>query len=128
MITFRDGPAAGQTMDLQRAPYVLRVTFNGKAWDALNEADDIARSDESLHCYVMASEPVRFHICRSPRRLSGWHVNADYRLLTESPPDDATMRDNQAWFAWCDSNMERLLANCHFREIFGPKVKSRSDS
>jgi hypothetical protein len=77
-------------------------------WDALNEREDVARPNEKLHAYILAAEPAIMHISRRPRSQSGWFVIAEYHYLPEQP-DDATMRDNAKWAAWCEANKQRLM-------------------
>ena len=77
MTTFTDGPAAGQTLMLSRAPMLLRVTDNGKTRDALNNLDDTPRADERLYAYVTMKEPGVCHISRLPRSQSGWYAIAE---------------------------------------------------
>lgn len=43
MITFRDGPAAGQVLQLRRVPVLLRVVCSSRGnWDALDQLAELA--------------------------------------------------------------------------------------
>lgn len=100
MITFLDGPAKGTTLDLKRAPKYLRVAIDAKGEvDALDQLDDTPRDDETLHAYRMVGQPTRYHVCRSPRKLSGWHNQAEYEMVDEQPQDEV-LRDTQRWQQW----------------------------
>ena len=116
MTKFIDGPAAGQTLTLRRAPILLRVTFDGKdglfgeadgQWDALNELDDAAHPGERLYAYILRAPPTMIHVCRRPGGC-GFYAIAEYVYLPDQP-DDATMRDNAKWAAWCESNRSQLM-------------------
>lgn len=104
MISFVDGPAAGQVVTLKRAPRYLRVTCTRKGreptWDALDQLGDEPRADEALYAYRLVEGGHPVHLCMSPRRLSGWYVMGKYALV-EPQPDDRTMRVTEAWRAWC---------------------------
>ncbi len=103
MARFIDGPAAGVVLQIRRTPVMLRVARgpNGE-WDALDQLDDEARPDESIYVYRMKGEPSRVHVCRSPRRLSGWLNLSDYEYF-EPQPDDAQIRTTAAWQAWANA-------------------------
>ncbi len=111
MITFLDGPAAGQTLTLQRTPVLLRVVHVGENVDALDQLDDLASSNESITVYRMTDAPSHCHVdYRDPktgRRRGEWRRMATYAVLPEQP-DDATLRDNEAWKAWCRANFDRV--------------------
>lgn len=96
MITFSDGPAHGIILDLRRAPKFLRVVINAEG-----EVDAL----DQLHAYELVGKPSRYHVCRTPRRLSGWHIAAQYRHVPQQP-SDATMRDTAEWQAWCLAQRE----------------------
>lgn len=99
MTTFQDGPAAGQTLQLQRAPIYLRVTEEGGTFDALDQLHDEPKPTERLYCYVLAEVPGHCHVLRSPRHLSGWQTIAKYRFVDPQPTDDQ-MRATPAWRDW----------------------------
>jgi len=106
-----DGPARGQTFTIARAPYFLRVVQNAAGtWDALDLIDDAPKSDEQIHVYRRTTEPMVAHVDgRDPktgRRYGRWMAIADYRLHPVQPDDD-TARDNQAWQAWCQRQIQR---------------------
>lgn len=99
MTTFLDGPAAGVTLSLSRAPLLLRVVqTKAGQWDALDQLDDTPRFGETIHVYQQASFDGRVHLCRSGKG-SGWFVIASYRLFPR-PPADHEIRTTAAWRAW----------------------------
>jgi len=111
MSTFIDGPAVTVTLDLRRAPILLRVTHGRRGWDALDQREDTPRDGESVYVYILTEEPATVHICsrdKQGRRSGGWRLIGKYRLLTENPPGAEIVRDNLAWAAWCEQNRERL--------------------
>ena len=104
MITFRDGPAAGQVLTLSRAPVFLRaVRERGtENWDALDLLTDTPRDSEEIVVYRRESEPVTVHISRRPRSQSGWYQMATYRVV-DPQPQDAEVRRHESWRKWCES-------------------------
>lgn len=110
--TFADGPAKGQRLSLQRSPILLRVVNVGDHWDALDQLDDQASSNETITVYVLAAAPgVCFIDGRDPktgRRFGERRSMGTYKLLPEQP-EDAILRDNALWREWCRVNHERLL-------------------
>jgi hypothetical protein len=100
MICFRDGPAKGAVLQLQRAPIFLRVAIDAVGGvDALDQLDDEPREGETLFAYRVDGHATNYHVrCSRPRR-SGWVIKADY-LLVDPQPDAATMLDNEAWQRW----------------------------
>jgi hypothetical protein len=107
MLAFLDGPAADQTLMCRRAPKFLRVVFNGKAWDALDQLSDEPKPTERLHCYLRVRAAGACHIRMSPRKNSGWYAMADYRHYAPQPPDDV-MRSTARWRGWCVQEAETL--------------------
>jgi hypothetical protein len=85
---------------LRRAPYFLRVTLDEKTFefDALDLLEDQPRPRESLHCYVLASDPMRCFV-----RPGGLRVIATYRL-NPVQPSDVEMRTTEAWRKWTLEN------------------------
>lgn len=109
MSKFLDGPAEGVVLELRRAPFMLRAVRKGDKWDALDQAGDEANPDEEIFVYRLTAEATRVHLCRSPRRLSGWIALGEYRLLPEQP-EDKHVRTTKAWQDWCDANKVHLIA------------------
>ncbi len=108
MANFIDGPARGVKLLLGRAPVMLRaVQPKGGVWDALDQLDDEAKPNERIVVYFRSSEPSRFHICRSPRKQSGWYEEANYSVLPEQPADE-DVRTSASWQKWCLANRPRL--------------------
>lgn len=114
MTNFKDGPAEGVTLMLQRAPKYLRVCYNkfakkeDNAWDALDQLDDEPKRQEKLFVYrlIVSRGHVHIRACRPAR--SGFYEMADYGIVKEQP-DDATMRDKHAWQKWCYAEHEKEL-------------------
>jgi hypothetical protein len=105
---FLDGPAEGVHLQLHRAPVMLRaVRKPGGEWDALDAIDDEAEADEEIVVYRYAGNISRFHLRRSPRKLSGWYEDADYAVLAEQPPDE-DVRSSGRWRSWVLTNREKL--------------------
>ena len=101
MIKFLDGPAAGQTLLLRRAPRLLRVVRgpSGK-FDALDQLDDTPADDETVTVYVLGpGTPGVVHL-NMGRLGGGWYVIAEYRLHP-SQPADWQARETSAWQDWC---------------------------
>jgi len=107
MAKFLDGPAAGVSLSLRRAPMLLRVVQNRetKTWDALDQLTDSPADNEDIYLYYIHPESFfKAHVCRSPRRLSGWLEEADYSLLpaTLLRIDEEILRDQEVYAAWCE--------------------------
>ena len=101
MIRFVDGPAAGQTMLLHRAPRFLRVVRGpGGKWDACDQLDDVPADDETITVYARGPEkPGVLHV-NMGRLGGGWYVVAAYRLQPAQPADWQA-RETSAWQDWC---------------------------
>ena len=103
MINFVDGPAAGQSLALRRAPTFLRVVRSQSGeWDALDQLDDEPKPRELVFAYYLATPQSRYHLKCSRRGASGWYVSASYAFHPEQP-DEATLRDTMQWRAWCQA-------------------------
>lgn len=107
MIAFHRGPAHDVTLSLTRAPFLLRVTQEGKKFDALDQVDDEPRPGEKLFVYVLVDGPIRAFVRRSKPHGSGLVLIAAYRYLEEQPKDE-DMRTAERWTDWCKANAERL--------------------
>lgn len=104
MTTFKDGPAKGQTLMLQRAPVLLRVVRddNLNKWDALDQLDDTPSPHESIFVYRMVEGPTFMHIRRDRRHGgSGIFRGGVYAVLDEQP-EDAILRDTSRWRDWAN--------------------------
>lgn len=109
MITFLDGPAAGQALRLLSVPILLRVVQSlGGKWDALDQPSDVAAPREKLFVYILTARPKHYYMRCSPRSASGLYRSAVYKMLPHQP-DDATLRDNGRWAAWCNANKDLLM-------------------
>lgn len=105
MTRFLDGPAAGQTLGLRRAPLFLRAVRNEKGeWDALDQPDDSPHGSETIVAYKQVAFHGHVHVCRRPRG-GGYFAMAEYRLV-EPQPADSSMRTNKAWQEWCYARPE----------------------
>lgn len=121
MITFLDGPAAGVSLMLRRAPKLLRATCarNGK-WDALDQLVDEPTASEAIHVYALASDVRSFHLLirGKGKKAGGFYVTAEYRHVAEQPADEH-VRTTEAWRAWCWANGPRLMAAIGRVEVSG---------
>lgn len=105
MISFLDGPAAGETLALRRGPLFLRVVLapRGKdRWDALDQLNDAPNAGEKLYAYRRQGKAASMHLrCtgRGGKAASGYYAVAEYRFV-EPQPDNATMRDTEKWRTW----------------------------
>ena len=107
---FLDGPAKLATLDTRRVPLLLRVVIDSDGTvDALDQLSDAPKPSERIHVYQRVGKPSTYHVLCTPRRLSGWHVTAEYRLY-EHQPDDATARDSHAWREWAARQWQAICA------------------
>jgi len=96
------GPADGQTVAIDRAPFFLRIVQDSDGRiDALNELSDQIREDEVAHAYWCDEIIGRVHVCCRGGRGSGWRTIGTWRHLDEQPPQEV-LRSNVAWAHWCD--------------------------
>ncbi len=113
MITFLDGPAAGQRLTLRRAPMFLRVVCDAKGkWDALDQLDDKPAKDEAIHVYrVDQIEGGAFVDGRDPKTGKRWGCYMQMGTYKHWPeqPDDATLRDKAKWQAWVAEAASKIL-------------------
>lgn len=111
MTRFTDGPAAGKTLCLRRAPVFLRVVIDGEDIDALDQLDDKPEPNEKLYVYIRDGDAGSVHIDgRDPKtgkRFGRWMMTAKYKLYA-TQPDDATLRDFAKWSEWCHAEWKRL--------------------
>ncbi len=99
MTHFIDGPAAGQTLMLKRAPLYLRVVEKNGAWDALDQLEDTPDPAEKIYAYERVGKPGQVHINQGSGR-GGWFTMAEYSLVADQP-GDVVMRDPESWRKWC---------------------------
>lgn len=104
MSTFNGGPADRITLDLSRAPLLLRVVYDSvrDEFDALDRVEDVVRPNETPYVYRRVSQPVVGFVDYrgKDRNLSHCFASADYRFV-DPQPDKAVMADNAAWQSWC---------------------------
>jgi hypothetical protein len=106
MVTFIDGPAAGQNLMLRNGPFFLRVTRAGSKFDALDQPGDHPMRDEEVFAYVIAEPPSRCHIRASGGR-GGFYAIATYKLVNPQP-DRLDLFTNHNWGEWCEENSARF--------------------
>jgi hypothetical protein len=105
MTTFRDGPAAGTTLMLHRAPLFLRVVISPTGHvDALDQPEDTALPGERVHVYQRAGEARLVHLSMANRRQSGFYQMAEYEH--RSDVDGETVRETSTWRAWAMAQPE----------------------
>lgn len=115
MTTFLNGPAKGQKFRCSRCPILLRVVKHkstGK-WDVLDQLADTPEDMEHVYLYMLTAPPSSgFWDGRDPKtgkRTGGAFQAGVYRLPDFSdPPNDAVLRDNEEWDAWCKRNDHRI--------------------
>jgi hypothetical protein len=106
MTKFVDGPAVDKTLMLKRSPLFLRVVECNGIFDALDQPSDTPSRNETIWAYRLAMHHGSVHINRG-RNGSGFYEMADYKLVAVQPAD-ATMRDGDAWEAWCKGAVDLL--------------------
>lgn len=101
MITFVDGPAAGQILNLARAPLYLRVVRDAAlTFDALDQLEDQPRKGETILVYQLTGKPGAMHIyARGKGARSGWFRTGTYKLVTIQPKDEE-VRTTENWRRW----------------------------
>lgn len=115
MAKFLDGPAAGVTLQLRRAPVLLRAVGNqGGDWDALDQLDDTPDAGERIAVYIQVAGTLR----RWHQRPGGCYEGADYRLLAPQPADEL-VRSTDAWRKWCFAQRDVLVAHGH-KDVVAP--------
>lgn len=108
MSRFVDGPAAGVTLGIRRAPKYLRVVIDKDTGttDALDQLDDTPAPNEAIHVYrkIPGTSSGPAHLCYrgKDRDKSGWYESADYAHLEDV--DGEQFRDTEAWRTWAESN------------------------
>lgn len=99
MVRFLDGPAAGTSLVLCRAPIFLRVVIDAAGnVDALDQLDDVMRPDEVAHVYRLDDDMGVAFACTRGKGCGRLAI-ATYRLYARQPGQEL-LRDNQAWQTW----------------------------
>jgi hypothetical protein len=108
VITFIDGAAAGSRLDLRRAPIFLRVVIDREsgAADALDQPDDVCKDTETPYAYYRTTEAQEGVLCSRGKGCQRF-VNAEYWSYP-TPPDEATLRNNDAWRDWAIEEHQKL--------------------
>lgn len=108
MVKFTDGPAAGVTLMLKRAPVLLRVVHSPSGeWDALDQLTDIPAANETITVYRRDGDalPVHLNFGGGKRgRASGFYQMATYRVMPAQPEAEHT-RTNTAWQKWASETV-----------------------
>lgn len=111
MSRFSGGLAHGVTIDMRRAPLLLRVVMDltGR-FDALDQPEDTPNRTETIVLYRLKCKPVGAHICirGKNRAAGGWWEYGDYELAPLQPSDEI-LRDSAKYGEWCDANAEALI-------------------
>lgn len=97
--TFLDGPAAGQSFELHRAPMYVRAVRESLSlsWDVLNEPDDEPNAGEEVHVYECVPETWTFVFVRP----GGRYESCEYRHRPDV--DGELLRETAAWREWATS-------------------------
>lgn len=107
MTKLEDGPAAGNVLNLRRAPLLLRVTITpaGEV-DALDQLDDEPAPHEAIHVYLLGREPMTGFVDGTDKRgrRFGHQITIAAYFHYERQPSDADARDSQRWQLWCQEN------------------------
>jgi hypothetical protein len=104
-VEFVDGPVAGERLQLERAPELLRavVGMDGKV-DALDQLGDSPALGEEIHVYRRHSATQRaMHMQVTPRRNSYWLGAASYRHV-DVDPVLLQLDDTETWRAWATAH------------------------
>lgn len=108
MVSFADGPVAGQTLALRRAPIYLRAVVDETdgSVNALDQLDDTPGPSERVHVYRRVSYGGPVHVCDRGRGQgrSGWYVIARYEHMPEV--DGEALRLTEAWWDWAHGQPE----------------------
>lgn len=104
MTSFEDGPAHGAKLMLRRSPYFLRVTYDGKDYDALDQLEDKPKPEETIYLYRITAIPSWCHI-RASKAAGGMYSMANYAYVSPQP-SDFILRDNEAWRTWVSEQLE----------------------
>jgi hypothetical protein len=114
MIKILDGPAAGQTLWLRRAPLYLRVVNLAGEIDALDQLDDEPRDDEVVYAYRAKGGKtswVHLHVRgKHAKSRGGFWGSAEYELCPDQPAQEI-LRDTERWREWAAEQYEREKAD-----------------
>ena len=110
--TLLDGPAADETLDLGRAPIILRAVVSPSGiWDALDQLDDAPKPGETIHVYRLLggiSQPMHFRCTNS--RESGYYSFVRYVHHGPQPEPDDDIRSIAGWHEWCERSRKWIIA------------------
>lgn len=106
MSRFLDGPAAGTSLLLKRAPQLLRVVQDtNSTFDALDQLHDTPALGERITVYERVTKPSTVHI-NAGRKGCGWFQIAEYRAI-DPQPADADVRVTIRWREWARAYQQR---------------------
>jgi hypothetical protein len=101
---FREGPAAGVSLELRRAPKYLRVVCSqSTGWDALDQLDDTPKPEEKIYAYLLVEDRGSVFVDgrdKKGKRTGGLYRMAAYAYI-ESQPPDVVLRSTVQWREWC---------------------------
>lgn len=96
-----------KSLRLKRAPKYLRFCVkpgrcgHSQEVDALDLLEDEADPRETLYAAILVERgTMHLDMVEHGRRVGKWYDTAEYRLL-DPQPEDAVMRDNSKWQAFC---------------------------
>jgi hypothetical protein len=96
---FNGGPANGKVLMLKRSPLYLRVTQNGKSFDALDQLTDEPKAGEKVFAYERIGEGGMMHV-NSRKGGGGFFTFATYGFIEAQPVADA-LTEQAKWRQWC---------------------------
>lgn len=109
MITFKDGPAIGQTLMCRHAPMWLRVVQGPDGqWDALDKSIDMPRLSETIYLYRRVGDVGSLHVRMQRGRgghSGGYFATAQYEFV-EPQPEEEVMRGIRVWKMWLAERAE----------------------
>jgi hypothetical protein len=105
---FIDGPAAGTTLELQRAPHFLRVVIDNEGGvDALDQISDTPMDNESIYVYRMSANLGRGIACsRGKNGGCRSFLMCEYKVHANQPSDDV-LRDNDKWSEFAHAEYDK---------------------
>ena len=101
MTIFNGGPANGRVLMLKRSPLYLRVTQDGRSFDALDQLDDAPKPGEKVFAYARVGAFGMMHV-NSRKSCGGFFTFASYSFIEAQPIADALV-EQEKWRQWCQS-------------------------
>jgi hypothetical protein len=105
MIEVVDGPAAGKSFAIRRAPLLLRLVHEERRdrWDALDQVGDFPQDDEKVFVYQRA--PGSWGVCYV-RPCGRYEMGRYSQVATDV--DEAVLRETSAWQEWAVEFQKQL--------------------